>query len=207
MARFYDYEDWGVIEALQEKIKDGKIQVYCLDSIDQESLYCKTIPAPERMFRHKLFENYILEELIPFIKQKNENTDLVSAGCSLGAYHAVNIAFRHPHLFKKVIGMSGLYDLTIKLEFFEDLFEGYWDENIYFNMPGQYIHNLTNNELIASLQELEIILVVGIEDAFLENNLQLSKSLLEKHIANTLHLQKGEAHKAKNWGELLRLYL
>jgi esterase/lipase superfamily enzyme len=206
-ARFYDYEDWGVIEAMEEKILSGKIQVYCLDSVDEESFYCKSIHPVDRMKRHSQFEKYLLDELIPFIRKRNKNLDLVSAGCSLGAYHAVNLAFRHPRLFKKVIGLSGRYDLSIQLEFFDDLFEGYWDEDIYYNMPGQYIHKLTNEELIAALQNLDIIFSIGIEDAFLENNLQLSTSLREKKIPNILHLLEGEAHKARYWGELMKIYL
>ena len=34
MGRFYDYENWGLIKALEEKIVSGKNQLYCLDSID-----------------------------------------------------------------------------------------------------------------------------------------------------------------------------
>lgn len=207
MARFYDYEDWGVIEALKEKIAGGKIQVYCLDSVDEESFYCKSKSPAERILRHNLFEKYILGELVPLIKHRNRNTKIVSAGCSLGAYHAVNIAFRHPHLFKKVIGLSGRYDLTIKLKYCEDLFDGYWDENIYYNMPMQYIHRLTREGIISSLRALEIIFVIGMEDAFLESNIQLSNSLNEKGIANRLQLEEGEAHKAKYWGEFLRRFL
>jgi esterase/lipase superfamily enzyme len=206
-ARFYDYEDWGVIEAMEEKILSGKVQVYCLDSVDEESFYCKHITPAERMRRHSQFEKYLLDEVIPFIRQRNKNPGLISAGCSLGAYHAVNFAFRHPRLFKKVIGLSGRYDLSLQLEFFDDLFEGYWDEDIYFNMPGQYIHNLTNEEMIGALQNLDIIFSIGIEDAFFENNLQLSRSLKEKNIPNILHILEGEAHKARYWGELLKIYL
>lgn len=206
-ARFYDYEDWGVIDALEDKISNGLIQVYCVDSVDDESFYCKTISPAERILRHNKFENYMLYEVMPFAKQRNNNARFISAGCSLGAYHAVNIAFRHPQLFKKVIGMSGRYDLTHKMNFFEDLFEGYWDENIYFNMPGQYIPNMYCENQIAALRKLEIILVIGIEDAFLENNLELSKSLTHKDIRNTVYYQEGEAHKACYWGALLNRYI
>ncbi|MEO6733509.1 MAG: alpha/beta hydrolase-fold protein [Ferruginibacter sp.] len=207
MARFYDYEDWGVIESMEEQIWAGKIQVYCLDSIDELSFYCKTIHPAERIKRHIQYEKYLLDELIPFIKKQNKNLDFISAGCSLGAYHAINIAFRHPWLFKKAIGMSGRYDLTLKMEFFDDLFEGYWNEDIYYNMPGQYIPNLTNGCLIAELQKLDIIFAIGIEDAFLENNFQLNKILHEKNIPNVLHLMEGEAHKAKYWAHVMKMYL
>ena len=137
----------------------------------------------------------------------SDNTSLISAGCSLGAYHAVNFAFRYPHLFKKVIGISGRYDLTLQLPFFNDLFDSYWDENIYYNMPCQYIANLWDEGKIKLLQSLEIILVVGKEDAFLEINHQLSESLHKKNINNILYLMEGEAHKAAYWGKLMQICL
>ncbi|MEO7767810.1 MAG: esterase, partial [Ferruginibacter sp.] len=105
------------------------------------------------------------------------------------------------------IGLSGRYDLSLQFEFFEDLFEGYWNEDIYYNMPAQYIPNISSNEHARDLQHLDIIFVIGVEDAFLENNLQLSKSLREKNINNTLHLLEGEAHKARYWGEIMKFYL
>ncbi len=205
MGRFYDYENWGVIKALEEKIVSGKNQLYCLDSIDAESFYCKSIPPTDRIYRYTLFEKYLLEEVIPFIKQQNKN-ELISAGCSLGAYHAVNIAFRHPHLFKKTIGISGRYDLTIQVKHFDNLFEGYLDDTVYSNMPALYIPNFSSKEKI-SLQNLDIILVVGKEDLFVKNNLQLSESLRKKNIPHQLHLVEGEAHKAIYWGALLNTYL
>jgi esterase/lipase superfamily enzyme len=205
MGRFYDYENWGVIKALEEKIVSGKNQLYCLDSIDAESFYCKSIPPTDRIYRYTLYEKYLLEEVIPFIKQHNKN-ELISAGCSLGAYHAVNIAFRHPHLFKKTIGISGRYDLTIQVKHFDNLFEGYLDDTIYSNMPALYIPNLSSKEKIP-LQNLDIILVVGKEDLFVKNNLQLSESLRKKNIPHQLHLVEGEAHKAIYWGALLNNYL
>lgn len=125
----------------------------------------------------------------------------------MGAYHAVNIAFRHPQLFKKTIGISGRYDLTNQLEHFEDLFEGYLDDTIYSNMPTLYIPNLSGKENIRSLQNLDIVLVVGKEDLFVKNNLQLSESLRKKNIPHQLHLAEGEAHKAIYWGALLNTYL
>ena len=48
---------------------------------------------------------------------------------------------------------------------------------------------------------------MGIEDAFLENNLQFSKVLTEKNVYHKLNLLDGEAHKAKYWGELMKVYL
>src|SRR4051812_15741103 len=143
-ARFYDYENWKVIDAISDKINKGWLQVYCVDSNDLESFYCPCSHPSQRILRHMQYEQYIVDEVIPLIKNNNSNDFILSAGCSLGAYHAINIALKHPRLFGKAVGMSGRYDLTLKAMEFPDLFDGYHDENIYFNMPTQYIPNLTD---------------------------------------------------------------
>lgn len=206
-ARFYDYEDWKIIDALSEKIEAGNLQVFCVDSIDKESFYSLCVHPSKRIQRHLQFENYIISELIPFISDQNSNNHFVAAGCSLGAYHALNIAFRHPHLFSKVVGMSGRYDLTLQLEYFDDLFNGYTNEDIYYNMPSQYIPNLIDEKILAQLKRMEIFLAVGQEDAFLNNNIELSQSLYKKDILHTLHLWDGEAHKARYWSRMVQVYL
>ncbi len=206
-AHFYDYEDWQVIDALRKKIESGGIQVYCLDSIDKESFYDKEIHPAERIHRHLQYEKYVLDEVLTLIQEKNPHPTVVAAGCSLGAYHAANLAFKHPHLFHKMVGLSGRYDLTTSLEFFDDLFDGYRDENIYFNMPGLFIPNLVDPTIIARLKIMEIIFVVGEKDVFLENNRNISNALWEKGIWNALHLWDGESHKARYWRHMVQLYL
>lgn len=206
-ARFYDYEDWQIIEALRPKIEAGSIQVYCLDSVDKESFYCRDIPPSARILRHLQYEQYVLDEVLPFVRSKNAATSFVAAGCSLGAYHAANIAFKHPRLFHKTVGLSGRYDLTTRLEHFEDLFDGYRDENVYYNMPGQFIPNIADERLIKLLKGLQITLVVGEKDYFLENNQSLSQALWAKGIWNRLDLWDGESHKARYWKHMVQLYL
>lgn len=206
-AHFYDYEDWSVIDALRRKIDGGQIQVYCLDSIDRESFYSKTLPPPERIHRHLLYEQYVLREVLPLVKKKNPHTTVVAAGCSLGAYHAANLAFKYPQLFHKMVGLSGRYDLTTSMEHFDDLFEGYRDETIYYNMPGQFIPNLHDPDIIRQLQAQEITFVVGEKDVFLENNRSLSSALWSKGVWNALHIWDGESHKARYWRYMVQLYL
>lgn len=206
-ARFYDYENWQVIDAVRRKIEAGQIQVYCLDSVDKESFYARQLHPAERILRHLQYEKYILTEVLPLVQLINPHRTIVAAGCSLGAWHAANLAFKFPHLFHKFIGLSGRYDLTITLEHFEDLFEGHRDQNIYFNMPSQYIPNLSEPGIIQQLRALEIVFVVGEKDVFLENNLALSNAFWSKDIVNALHLFDGESHKARYWRHMVQLYM
>jgi esterase/lipase superfamily enzyme len=206
-ARFYDYENWKVIDAIAEKINRGWLQIYCVDSIDLESFYCSCSHPSQRILRHNQYEQYIIKEVLPLISYKNSNKYVISSGCSLGAYHAVNIALRHPHLFGKVVGMSGRYDLTLQTSNFDDLFNGYRDENVYYNMPSQFIPNLTDQNIIGRMKKLQIVLVIGKEDPFLPNNQFLHTTLLKKGIANTLHIWEGEAHRPRFWQQMVQYFL
>lgn len=206
-GRFYEYEDWHLIETLQAKIEQGFLQVYCVDSIDVESFYSEGTFPDQKMARHLQYEQYILNEVLPLMHYKNPGSYMIAAGCSMGAYHAVNFAFKYPQYISKIVAMSGRYDLTQQLNHYNDLLEGYWDETIYFNMPSQYIHNISEQELLDALRRLEIVLVVGGEDPFFENNRQLSEALTSKGINNQLFVWEGEAHRAKYWRKMLDIYL
>jgi esterase/lipase superfamily enzyme len=206
-AHFYDYENWRVIDAMSDKINIGQLQVYCVDSIDHESLYNQGTHPSGRILRHLQYEQYIIQEVVPLSLQLNPFSKLCAAGCSLGAYHALNITFKYPFLFNKAVGMSGRYNLQVQQGVFPDLFEGYHDENIYFNMPNQYVANLHDENFIQQLKKLEIILVIGLEDAFFEDASYLSNLLWSKQIANTLHIWHEEAHKPYYWRKMVQIYL
>ncbi|MBO2010507.1 esterase family protein [Hymenobacter negativus] len=206
-ARFFDYENWGVVEALRPKIEAGQIQLYCVDSIDGESLYCPEKHPAERIQRHLQYERYILDEVLPLTQRLNPNMCLIAAGCSMGAFHAVNLAFRHPDLFGKVVGLSGRYDLTQPMASFRDLFQGYVDEDVYLNTPNRFLAHLDHDFYLAHLRRLDITLAVGNTDAFLENNMVLSQQLQEKHINHQLHVWNGEAHSPLAWQSMVNLYL
>jgi esterase/lipase superfamily enzyme len=206
-ARFFDYENWRVIEALRHKIEAGQLQIYCVDSVDSESFYNFDIHPTDRIKRHLQYERYILNEVIPFIKLNNTGSSIISAGCSMGAYHAVNIAFRHPQLFVKVLGMSGRYDLTHATGSFVDLLSGFQNEDVYYITPSQFVPNLTDQRILNQYRKMEIILVIGEEDAFLNNNKHLHAILLQKGVPNSLFIWHEEAHRARYWRRMVQLYL
>lgn len=207
MGRFYDYENWHVIDSLEAKINNGELQIYCVDSVDTESFYNNFSHPGYRIFRHTQYESYIINEVVPLSKKINSNKNLIAAGCSLGAYHAVNIGMRHPKLFTKIVGMSGRYDLTESKGYFQDLLSGFHNDAVYFNMPNQYLKNLTDPKIIARLKKIEIILAIGKEDLFLASNFLLSGILTEKEIPHQLYEWNEEAHKACYWRSMVQLYL
>jgi esterase/lipase superfamily enzyme len=138
---------------------------------------------------------------------KNDGDYFEVAGCSMGAYHAVNLAMKYPWLFKKVICMSGRYDLTKRIADFKDLFDGYHDENIYFNMPQQFIANLDDSYILEAIRNIEIIIAIGQTDPFLPNNLEFSNVLWNKGVPNQLFIWDNYAHRPRYWKQMVQLYL
>ncbi|MDD4991518.1 MAG: alpha/beta hydrolase-fold protein [Paludibacter sp.] len=206
-ARFFDYENWRIIESLQHHIEQGWLQVYTLDSIDQESFYCFWAHPQGRIHRHMEYEQYILDEVIPFANTNNPNPFLMSVGCSMGAFHAVNLALRYPHLFGKVVALSGRYDLTLNLGMFYDLMDGYYSDYVYHHSPSHFMPNMPEGEQLNHIRNLQITIVCGKEDVFLQNNRDFSQTLTNKGINHHFYEWEGEAHKAKYWRLMLPLYL
>lgn len=201
-GRFFDYENWGLIAALRDKIENGWIQLCCIDSIDAESFYCNWCPPRDRIARHKQYEDYVLKEVISFTRSRNPDSTLIAHGCSMGAYHAINIAMRYPRLFSRVVAFSGRYDLTCEVGSFRDLLDGYYDEDVYFHNPSHFVPNIDDPELLDQIRKMELTIAIGESDQFIENNLQFRDVLHRKGIQPSFHVWSGEAHRARFWCEM-----
>lgn len=206
-GRFYDYENWGLVDALRHSIDGGHLRLFCVDGVDSESLYCKALPPPARVERHRRYESYILGDVIPFMRNENGVPSLIAHGCSIGAYHATSLALRYPTLFCKVVALSGRYDLTRAFGPFEDLFNGHYDQDVYFITPNHFLPNLQDTSILEPIRRMEITLAVGEHDPFNESNRVLSQALTDKAIPHRMVIWPGEAHRARYWREMVPHYL
>lgn len=206
-GRFYEYEDIGIVKALSERISSGHLQLFCLEGLAHEIFYCQRIDTPEKIRRYKCLEEYVIEEVIPYATHINSHPDLTAAGCSLGAYYAANMAFRHPGLFNRLVAFSGRYDLTTGVEGFAPLLGGDYDEEVYFNTPIHFLPNLSHSNELRALEAMDLVFVIGNQDPFLENNRNLSSILQRKGIQHQLHEWEGRAHQGHSWRQMARIYL
>lgn len=206
-ARFHEYEDLGVVASLRMKIEAGHLQLFCVDSIDQESFYCYWAHPSGRIERHVQYEEYILNEVLPFIHRKNPHPCLIAHGLSFGAFHAGNIAFRHPHLFKKLAAFSGRYDLTQGVADFRSLLDGYYNDTVYYHTPTHFLPGLDCGHRLRHLKEMDIVLVIGEADPFRPNNEHLSHILASKGVHHHLHVWDRRAHNPHAWRAMAPLYL
>jgi esterase/lipase superfamily enzyme len=179
-GRFFDFENFGMIGAISHYIEAGKIKVFSVDSIDSKSWANFSAHPADRAWRHEDYDRYITQEVAPFIRQHcgNSPQKFITAGCSMGGYHAANFFFRHPDIFDGMISLSGLFQLKI---FIGD----YIDENVYFNTPLFYLPNLNDPWYLDQYRKSNIIACVGQgawEDEMIQDANHLKNILESKDI-------------------------
>jgi esterase/lipase superfamily enzyme len=155
-GRFYEYEDFGMIEACRAFINSGRIMVVTPDSIDMETwMDCAGTPW-DRAKRYNSYDSYIMDELVPFVRQfTGWSGQLITTGCSMGAYHAANLFFKHPDVFDTIIGLSGIYDVRYHVGDSLDNFD------VYINSPVDYLNDLDDPLYIQRYRSSNIILCAG----------------------------------------------
>jgi esterase/lipase superfamily enzyme len=188
------------MEALGEHLSRGWLQIVCVDSVDSESWYATWKHPDDRARRNLQYEAYILNEVLPFSEHRNGNPFLIATGASFGAYHAVNIAFRNPYRFGRVIGMSGLYDIG-------RFADGHNSDLVFVNNPSHFVSHLHDHGHLEAMRRMDIVLATGQDDAFAENNRYLSGILWEKGVGNALRLWDGWAHDWPWWKQMLPTYI
>ena len=202
-GQYYEWKDFLMIDTLADKIDAGYIQLYGIDSHCAESWYNDHIHPHERVRRHNLWEEYVLRELVPFIRSRNSNDHLITAGVSFGAYLAANFAFKHPDLVRKTVGISGSYRIN-------RLLDGYYDTDAYLNCPVDYVSGLTDDGYLSQLRRMDIALVTSDRDLGIcrERTYDMSKALAEKSIPHRLDDWGGELiHDWPTWRNMIRHYL
>jgi len=183
-GRFYEYEDFGMIEVCRTFIESGQIRVIAVDSVDNQSWLNYGAHPADRARRHQDFDRYFMEEVVPFIRHTGGQGKFLATGCSMGGYHSTNFFFRHPDVFDTLISLSGVFSMHW---FIGD----YMDENVYFNTPAAYLKNLHDPWYIDQYRQSQIVIAVGQgswEDDMLADTAVLRHVLEEKQIPHWIDI-------------------
>ena len=158
-GRFYDWENNGMPDAIAPLLNEGKVQLFCADSIDGEAVLNGDIPVRRRAEMEEKYFVYLTAELAPRVLALNgaaKDAKLWCVGIDLGAVHAVNCRLRRPKLFAGAIGLSGLYDVRRFLG-------NAADDLILRNAPLAYLaeDGLVDQKLLAKAEENALLLCAG----------------------------------------------
>lgn len=192
-GRFFEYENSGMVHAMAHRIEAGAFQVFCIDSIDSESWYNRGLHPHDRVRRHIAYEDYILYEVLPLMRGAYQEQPICTTGCSLGAYHALNFALRHPDVATVCIAMSGAYDM-------KPFMDGYYDNDFYFNNPVDFIPNMHDGWFLERYHQMKIVLAAGDWDICLGETFRMANALGARGIPHWLDIWTGgERHDWPLW--------
>ena len=200
MGTCHEWPDRRMHEILGEHLHRGWIQLWCVDQVNDETWNAEWKHPGARAWRHLEYDRYLAEEVVPLTLQRNGNPFLMTTGASLGAYQAACFGLRHPDLVGRIIGLSGLYDIT-------RLTGGYTDENVHACNPVAFVPAEHDHGRLEAMRRLDIILAVGEGDPACDNNRDFSGVLWDRGIGNALRIWDGWAHDWPWWERMILQYI
>ena len=186
-GRFFDFENFHMLEHWADWIEAGQCMVFSVDTIDNEAWAGNDLPPRQRMENHERWYHYIVDEMVPEIQCRSQRRDILTFGCSMGAMHGANLFFRRPDLFESVFAISGLYDSI-------ELMGDYMDELVYNNSPVIYLSNMpSDHPYLKEYAGRNMLFVVG-QGAWEGPLLESTRRL------DTVCAQKGIPARFEYWG-------
>ena len=195
-GKFFEWEDFGMVAAVRDRIEEGKVQLFCLDSVDAESWYARREHPASRVTRDDDYDRYLVHEVVPLVRGLNPR-QITLAGASFGGYHVVDKGLRHPDVFAKLLALSGAYDLGWFLS-------GHRDLGTHLHQPLAYLPDLTDAWFLDRMRRQVIVLSIGEQDFLLDHNHRLSSALGGKGVPHLLDVWSGHGHEWPSWREMLR---
>ena len=203
-ADFLEYERFQMMETLAPFINSGKIKVYSINSINNESWLNNEIAGEHKAIRQNQFNDYVFNEVVPFIKNNTSaETPIITCGASFGALHSMNLFLKRPDLINGVIAMSGVYDLT-------EYTKGYYDDQVYFNSPVHYMSNQNNHDFLEQVRRSKNIHILTGSGAYEDPDASRNFAgiLYNKGINYELDIWGHEwKHDWPTWREMLPVYM
>jgi len=190
-GRAWDYESNGMVGAVSHLVDDGRVKLYCVDSFDHAGWSDRTLPIEERARRHQAYQSWITGQVASYVGSDSPGAgDAIVTGCSMGAYHALQIALQRADLFPVAICQSGNYDPST--------WHGWGErgDSAYFTNPTDYVPHLHGDHLDWLRSRLHVVLTVG-EGAW---ETHPTGSLPSAHRMARLLAEKGISHELDVWG-------
>ncbi|MFN2597011.1 MAG: esterase family protein [Pyrinomonadaceae bacterium] len=204
-ADYLEYERFYLVDSIRPLIESGRVRAYSVNSVNRYSLLNERASPQLKALLLTRYNEYITEEVLPLIRNDAGDASArpLLTGASLGATLSANAYFRRPDLFRGVVAMAGSYDIR-------PYFDGYHDDNVYFNNPVAYLSNLDDDHYLPILRHADAIYVVTGQGKWEapQRSVELSNVLRAKGIPHHLEMWGHDVdHDWPWWRKMLPFYL
>jgi esterase/lipase superfamily enzyme len=179
----HEWQKSGMIDALGPLLAQGRLKIYCPETNVSRS-FSADGSVQERMAHHRAYEQFVLETLVPFIREdcRSPGVPMMATGCSVGALYASLFTLKHPETFNRALCLSGRYRLS-------RMFDGQSSQELYFNDPLAFLPNLEGAALARVQRQVHLVVVVGKgphEHGCIAETSELGEWLKRKQISHQL---------------------
>ncbi len=194
------WEKFGMTDSISYQLENGFNQLFAISSIDDEALLNKNTSPAKRLVRQQQYESYIVEEVVPFIKDQNNIEFIIIAGVDFGGYHAITTALKYPEVFGKAIGISGIYDIRPYMD-------DYYDDDVYYSNPMDFVPNLNKKSLLDKVQEINFRLVSFEEDERIDDAIRMDNVMRMKFLDHHLDIWSDGDDEWNLWPQMLKTHI
>jgi esterase/lipase superfamily enzyme len=199
-----EMERFQMMQVLAPLLDAGKIKVYSCDSVAGRAMVEQEGSPQHRQWLLNQFHQYVRHEVVAAIRTdcRTPDVEVIAAGASIGAFHAVAAVCRFPDVFCKAIAMSGTYDLR------RFLLTDHFIDEFWVSSPLHFVPTL-NGPHLEKLRQRLVLLPSGegkAED--IKESWALARVLGAKGIPNRVDSWGAQTpHDWVTWRAMLPKYL
>ncbi len=171
------WEGFGMVDALEDWLESGRIQLFTVDTVDVRSWSNKHARKDFRARMQEAYFHWVTEEVVPVVHENGGDTLPLLTGCSMGGAHSALCLLRRPDLFSGTISLSGSYDCRF--------FTGGYTDPLWLRNSGADVLKTADAGTVDLLRQRSIVLCCGRgknEDIELDATRILEKDLNDNDI-------------------------
>ena len=151
-----EIERMHLVGALTPLLEAGRVKLYSCDSVAGRALAERRGTPEHRCWLFKEFGEYVAHEAVPAIRADcgGDELEIVVAGASIGAFNALSVLCRYPHLFRCAIGLSGTYELA-------ELLGHEGNEDYHLTAPLRFLPDMPEGAALDTLRTRFALLAHG----------------------------------------------
>ncbi len=203
-GRFHDFEGFEMVDAIADLLEADRVTLWAVDGVDWQSWANPDLPPAGRARRHADYDRYLAGEFLPVVREESGRDAAWVTGCSMGAYHAATLFFRHPDIVDGLIAISGLFQP-------EMFVGGQRDEVIREYAPLWFLPEMTDEALLERYRRARIVFCIGQgawEDECLADTRAMQAVLEAKRVPARLDYWGHDVdHHWYWWRKMLRYHL
>ena len=199
-----EVERCHLIAALAPLLHERRIVVYSVDSVPGRAWLSGLHSVADAAWIQNAFDRFVHREVVPLVRHDRgvPDAELIAAGASLGAFHAVASICRHPEDFRAAVGLSGTFDP-------ERFVHDGVPLDLYYSSPLHFLPAHPDDDLLDRLRQRFVLLATG-EGAWEnpENSWRMAHVLGSREVPNRVDPWGPDwTHGWQTWRAMLPQYL